>query len=123
MLDESDGWIRDWKEMQIWRKSVDSKLLQLDIGHMSLSERLNENTGLTKEVKAVVDDLHADLGEVAAIIKSGKGFFSFGRFAMKVLKFFILPLVLAYLSIYALVHHGAIPEWAHNLIHFWKEID
>lgn len=114
------------EELAEWRKHVDSKLLHLEGGHARISDGLQENTKLTREVKESVDKLVVSLGPLPDFIREGQTTSQFLKKIYLMMKWillvFVIPLTILYVIVFGFLHHGNAPEWAKTIWQIWKNI-
>ena len=116
-----------WKTRVTQRfDDIDMEITTLKGGHARLSDRLEENTKITKSNHEVLKKLDQNLGTLSSIIQEGAGFFRFGRRVMIFVKwgFFtmFIPGLVLYVIIYGFEHEGNSPGWAKTLYQIWRSL-
>lgn len=114
----------DAAELKAWRDSLEERMNNLEKGHRRLSDKIQENTDVTKGIDTKVDNIDANLGWLVQMLQEGRGAFKlFSRlmFCIRwVGKKLLWPLILVIGGCYAAFHGGEVPGWIDKLIHFWK---
>lgn len=103
----------EWADWLIWRRNVDAAIEKLHGGQRRLSDKLEENTELTKTVDHKVDTLNIQLGGFPAFMLEGHNTFKFVRRLATLAKWLLVFFVAPILAVVILTGHA--PEWVKTL--------